>query len=426
MEELSVAQIKRKRAMYLALSTLSLLFLGLIYAFSMFAAPMSQYFELEKEAVGLTFNIMMITFCIGAVVGSQIEKAMGLRTSLLVAAVMFLVGFAGTGLFAYGNVAMLYLFYGVVAGLGVGIGYNSVIANTNMWFPDKVGFSSGVLMMGFGVSALVLGNIALSLVPAAGLSPVLAVLGVLTFVVVCALAFALSRPPADIVARMCPGSAVAANGVADPAERDAPLKTPTFYVYWVWATIVIAIGLATIGNCASDAQLVGFDAAFATLLVGIVSTFNGFGRVLVGTIYDKTNVKVTMLVDGIVGVCATVCIIGAFSMGVSALYVVGAICCGFCYGGVPVVASAMSRQRFGSKSYPLNLSLANFAIVWGSVLNVIVQTVVGGEARLTIFVVLFVLSILALLDVVPFSKMWNADRRALALRRREEPVESDR
>lgn len=87
MEELSVAQIKRKRAMYLALSTLSLLFLGLIYAFSMFAAPMSQYFELEKEAVGLTFNIMMITFCIGAVVGSQIEKAMGLRTSLLVAAV---------------------------------------------------------------------------------------------------------------------------------------------------------------------------------------------------------------------------------------------------------------------------------------------------------------------------------------------------
>ena len=140
MEELSVAQIKRKRAMYLALSTLSLLFLGLIYAFSMFAAPMSQYFELEKEAVGLTFNIMMITFCIGAVVGSQIEKAMGLRTSLLVAAVMFLVGFAGTGLFAYGNVAMLYLFYGVVAGLGVGIGYNSVIANTNMWFPDKVGF----------------------------------------------------------------------------------------------------------------------------------------------------------------------------------------------------------------------------------------------------------------------------------------------
>ena len=47
MEELSVAQIKRKRAMYLALSTLSLLFLGLIYAFSMFAAPMSQYFELE-------------------------------------------------------------------------------------------------------------------------------------------------------------------------------------------------------------------------------------------------------------------------------------------------------------------------------------------------------------------------------------------
>ena len=424
MPDLTVGQIKSKRMLYLALSTLTLLFLGLIYAFSMFAAPICTTFGLEKAAVGLTFNIMMITFCVGAVIGSQIEAKIGVRNTLFVAAALFFCGFAGTGLFGNGSIAVVYLCYGVLGGLGVGVGYNSVIATTNVWFPDKVGFSSGVLMMGFGLGSLILGTLSVNLAPTFGLGTVFAAIGVITALVVVVLACTLRRPPANIVALMAPEKATASG--YDPGEQDTPLKSSTFYVYWVWAIIVIAIGLATIGNCASDAQLVGFDAAFATLLVGIVSTFNGFGRVLVGTIYDKTNVKVTMLVDGIVGVCATVCIIGAFSMGVSALYVVGAICCGFCYGGVPVVASAMSRQRFGSKSYPLNLSLANFAIVWGSVLNVIVQTVVGGEARLTIFVVLFVLSILALLDVVPFSKMWNADMRALDLRRREETVESDR
>ncbi len=159
MEEMSVSQIKKSRALYLTLSTVTLLFLGLIYAFSMFAAPMCQSFGLEKSAVGLTFNIMMILFCIGAVVGSQIEKAVGVKATIIIGAVLFAVGFIGTALFANGNITMVYVFYGVCAGTGVGIGYNSIIATTNVWFPDKVGFSSGVLMMGFGLGSLILGTL---------------------------------------------------------------------------------------------------------------------------------------------------------------------------------------------------------------------------------------------------------------------------
>ena len=175
MPNLSVGQIKSKRMIYLALSTLTLFFLGLIYAFSMFAAPMCSSFGLEKGAVGLTFNIMMITFCVGAVVGSQLEKKIGVKGALVVSAAMFLVGFAGTGALAYGNIAVVYTFYGVLGGLGVGIGYNTVIATTNVWFPDKVGFSSGVLMMGFGLSSLILGTLAVNVAASLGLGNVLIV-----------------------------------------------------------------------------------------------------------------------------------------------------------------------------------------------------------------------------------------------------------
>ena len=214
---------------------------------------------------------------------------------------------------------------------------------------------------------------------------------------------------------MAPEKAVA--GGYDPGEEDTPLKTSTFYIYWIWAIIVIAIGLATIGNCASDAQLVGIDAGFASLLVGLVSVCNGLSRVLIGIVYDKTNVKATMFVDGLIAVAATVCIIGAFLTGISALYIVGAFCCGFCYGGVPVVASAFARQRFGAKAYPLNLSLANFAITFGSILNVIVQAVVGGDNRLGVFAVMAILSLVALVDVLPFSRKWNSDMKKLEERR---------
>ncbi|MEG0216978.1 MAG: MFS transporter [Raoultibacter sp.] len=416
MPALTLDQIKSKRMLYLALSTLTLLFLGLIYAFSMFAAPMCTTFGLEKAAIGLTFNITMIAFCVGAVIGAQLDGKIGIKKSLIVSGVLFFLGFAGTGLFAMGNIAVVYLCYGVLGGLGVGIGYNIVVATTNVWFPDKVGFSSGVLMMGFGLGSLILGTLSVNLIPSLGLGTVFTAIGVLTAIVVCLLAVFLNRPPSNIGALMAPEK-VAASGY-DPGDEDSALKTSTFYIYWVWAIIVIAIGLATIGNCASDAQSVGIDAGFATLLVGLVSTCNGLARVVIGLIYDKTNVKVTMLVDALIAVVATVCIIGAFTTGIAVLYIVGALCCGFCYGGVPVVASAFARQRFGSKNYPLNLSFTNFAVTFGSLLNIVVALAVGGtENRFGVFAVMAVLALIATLDVIPFSKKWNSDMRMLEKRK---------
>ncbi len=413
MTDMTAAQIKSKRMVYLVLSTLTLLFLGLIYAFSMFAAPMCMTFGLEKADVALTFNIMMICFCFGATIGSFLEKKINIKGTIMLAGILFFIGFVGTGMFAHEKLFVVYALYGVCAGGGVGMGYNSICATTNQWFPDKVGFSSGVLMMGFGVSALIIGNISVNFIETMGLTTVFTALGVITLVIALVCAFVLQRPPANIVAIMQPERAVAA-GAVDPADEESPLKTPLFYVYWVWAIIVIAIGLATIGNCASDAQMVGISASTATFLVGIVSTANGCARVIMGMVYDKTNVKVTMLIDAIIAIVATVCILGAFITNISALYIAGAICCGFCYGAVPVVAAAFSRQRFGSKNYPLNLSLANFAIVFGSLLNIAVQAAVGGSTeRMAVFSVMAVFAIIATLDVLPFSKMWDKSIKAL-------------
>ena len=222
MPDLTVGQIKSKRMLYLALSTLTLLFLGLIYAFSMFAGPICTTFGLEKAAVGLTFNIMMITFCVGAVIGSQIEAKIGVRNTLFVAAALFFCGFAGTGLFGNGSITVVYLCYGTLGGLGVGMGYNTIVSTTNLWFPDKVGFSSGVLMMGFGLGSLILGTLSVNLVPTFGLSSVFAAIGVVTCVVVVALALLLRRPPADIVSRMAPEKATGTG--FDPGEQDAALN----------------------------------------------------------------------------------------------------------------------------------------------------------------------------------------------------------
>ena len=404
--------------MYLALSAATLLFLGLIYAFSMFAAPMCQAFGLDPADIRLTFNIMMIAFCLGCVAGAKIEKALGVRGAAISCAALFVLGFGGTALLGHTGITAVYVLYGVCAGAGVGIGYNTIIATTNVWFPDKVGFSSGVLMMGFGLSSLIFGSLAVKLYNSGiDLSNVFIGIAAAGGTIAVLAGLILRKPPANIVQIMAPQKLGASS--YDPRDEDSALRTPLFYVYYAWAVVIIAIGLSTIGSCASDAQLVGWDAGFATLLVGLVSTTNGLGRVLVGMIYDKTNVKTTMLVDAVVALVATGSIAGAFAMQQPLLYVLGALCCGFCYGGAPVVASAFARERFGAKNYPLNLSLINLSIIFGSALNLIIVGVMGADNRLALFAVLVVLAALAAADVLPFSKMFDKSQKVLDEKKRQ-------
>lgn len=408
-------QARRTRLGLLACSTIALLFLGLIYAFSMFAAPLSQTFGLPASEVSLTFNVMMIAFCLSAVVGSRLERRLGTRPTLVIAAVAFLFAFAGTGLLGGAGIGVLYGLYGVLGGSAVGVAYNVVLSATNAWFPDRVGYSSGILLMGFGLGSLTLGTLASSLVPSLGLTTVFLGIAALTCAAVVALSLVLRRPSPEVASELAPGAAVAGD---DPADDESPLRTPSFYVYWVWEAIVLAINLATIGNCASDAQLAGIDAATATLLVGVVSTCNGLSRVAVGAIFDRIGTTRTLVIDNLAALCSALCIIGALVWQVPALYVVGALCCGFCYGGVPVVASAFTRQRFGARNYPLNLSLSNLAIVYGSLVNIILQATVGQGSRLSAFAVLAAMALAGLGAVALFSHMLKGEMARLeALRR---------
>ncbi len=375
---------------------------------------MAEAFGLEKSAITPTFNIMMILFCLAAVGGTQLEKAIGHRGVVIVGAALYAIGFIGTVLLGDAGIGFVYTFYGVCAGAGVGIAYNSLIATTNLWFPDKVGFSSGVLLMGFGAGSLVLGTASVQIIGMLGIRTVFIGIGIVGALVTLASAILLKRPPAEVAQIMAPEQAK--SGSNDPAGEKSALKTPILYVYWIWAAIVICIGLSTIGSCAGDAQMVGWDVGFSTLLVGLVSTCNGIARVLIGMLYDKTNVKFTMLVDGLIAIIATACIAVAFAIGQPLLYAIGALCCGFCYGGVPVVASAFARQRFGAKNYPFNLSLANFAIVFGSVLNLAIQSAVGSDARQALFTVLVVCAVIAVLDVIPFSRLFDKSQKVPAQR----------
>lgn len=195
-----IMQQKRRRWAYLILSVFLLLFLGLIYAWSVFRVPLEQEFGWSKSGTSLTFSISMIMFCLGGLISGVLTARKGMRTTLILAAVLLASGF---GLASQITSLMgIYLTYGGMAGLGVGLGYNAVISTIMRWFPDKQGLVSGIALMGFGFGAMILGTAGASLIVLAGWRMTFLLIAA-SYAVVIALAIVILRPPdADFTAAL--------------------------------------------------------------------------------------------------------------------------------------------------------------------------------------------------------------------------------
>ena len=142
----------------MAIGVIAMLFAGVLYAWSILKAPLSADFGWKPSQLALNFTLAMSFFCIGGLFGAKLSKTAGHKIAIITSGVLSALGFILTAFLSGDAVWMLYITYGVLAGTGIGIAYNVVIATVSVWFPDKKGLCSGCLMMGFGASALILGN----------------------------------------------------------------------------------------------------------------------------------------------------------------------------------------------------------------------------------------------------------------------------
>ncbi len=141
----------------LCIGTFLMLFLGLIYAWSLFAAPLEEAFNWSRSQTSITFSISMITFCLGSIISGIALKKYRPGNILLISAILFLIGFFGASCIT--NIWGLYLSYGVLCGLGVGLSYNAILSTIPKWYPGAGGFVTGTLLMGMGLGSLILGTV---------------------------------------------------------------------------------------------------------------------------------------------------------------------------------------------------------------------------------------------------------------------------
>ncbi|GAE34868.1 oxalate: formate antiporter [Halalkalibacter akibai JCM 9157] len=173
-----------KNRWLIALSAIAIhISIGAAYAYSVYTYPISNQMGWSPTEVTIAFTIMMALAGSSAALFGKFVERNGPRKSALVAAVLFGIGQAGSGLaIAIDSLPLFLLTYGVASGLGLGIGYISPVSTLVKWFPDRRGLATGMAVLGFGSGALVTAPIAANLLGTIGITNTFYLLGVCYFI----------------------------------------------------------------------------------------------------------------------------------------------------------------------------------------------------------------------------------------------------
>jgi OFA family oxalate/formate antiporter-like MFS transporter len=344
--------------------------LGAVYAWSVFRIPLTRAYGWTIPQVTLAFTIAIFVLGFAAFGGGQWMRQAGPRRVALAAGVLYGLGVFLTS-FAANRLWWLYLSYGLLAGIGLGLGYIVPVATLVKWFPDRRGMISGIAVAGFGAGALLTAPVATRLIAQVGAMKTFAILGAAYFVAVTAAACFMQNPPDGY---RPPGWAPNAIEQKQRSLKSYTLQealgTWQWYGLWMLLFLNVTAGIAIISQAAPMVQeMTGVTAAGAAGMVGIISIANGAGRFIWASLSDLIGRRWVFLMMFVVQA-----VIFAMLPSVRSFPAFTVMACVIllCYGGGFGTMPAFAADYFGAENvgsiYGLMLTAWGFAGVLGPTL----------------------------------------------------------
>ncbi|WP_166239741.1 L-lactate MFS transporter [Paenibacillus turpanensis] len=266
--------------------------IGSVYAWSVFTKPMTTQLGWDLKSVQLTFSIAILFLGLSAAfLGHFVEKH-GPKKAGLLSTIFFGVGIAGSGIaIQVESIYLLYLCYGVLGGIGLGVGYITPVSTLVKWFPDRRGLATGLAIMGFGFASFIGGPLMQKLIMSFGIANTFFILGAIYFIVMLASAMYLSPPPAGWMPagfqdKLNTGKKKLQADLSQLTANEA-VKTRRFWYLWIMLFINVSCGIAVISVASPMAQeIVGMSPVAAAAVVGLIGLFNGAGRIAWASLSD--------------------------------------------------------------------------------------------------------------------------------------------
>jgi len=382
------------RWVYAVAGVLILLLAGLVYAWSILSGPISAEFpQWSKAQLSLTFTIVMGAFCVGCLIAGFLAAKIDPRVLCLCSAALFLGGFFAASRMQ--SLMELYLSFGVICGLASGLVYNVVMSNISKRFADRQGLISGVLLMGFGISSFLIGKLYQMFTPDAigAWRSSFLIIGIVACVVLVVCSPFMRRP------QTAPPAKSSGRSTAQDVPTGRMLRTPAFWLYYLWAILLSAAGLALVSQASGIAREVGAGVspgAIATV-VGLISIANGVGRVILGSMFDRRGRQTTMMLVNLLFIITAALLIVALRSQSFTLIVIGFVVGGLGYGGVTPTNSAFISARFGQKHYPVNFSCVNTNLMIASFGSTIAGALFDvSQSYFSTYILMLVLAVLGI------------------------------
>lgn len=327
--------------------------IGAVYAWSVFATALKKptAFGLTNPQASLPFTVTIAMIFIGSYVGGRIQDRVGPRSVALAGGIIYGLGNVIASFTASaGDLWLLVLGYGVIAGFGLGFAYIVPIAMLQKWFPDKRGLITGLAVAGFGFGAVATAPIAEWLIRMDPARPTWAFLPLgIAYLVLAVVGASFFRNPPD--GYEVPDWKPATSGRVQDAYKQftesEALHSKQWYLLTAILTLNVTVGIALIAQVhATAVDVAGYTATAAAGLVGVLALFNGGGRIVWAWISGYTGrMRAFALMLGLQGVCLLL-IPHAHS---AALFFVLSAVVYLCYGGGFGTMPATAGDFFGVK-----------------------------------------------------------------------------
>ena len=348
----------RNRWWIAAMGTLLQMCLGAVYAWSYFQKPLVEGYGWQNSQVAWTFSLAIGFLGVSAAAGGALLPRLGPRALAVIGVLLYATGNLLAALaLTQRSLPLLWCGYGIVGGIGLGLGYVTPVATVAKWFPDRKGLVTGMVVMGFGFGALLMSKgiaPALLSVFSGSLPRVFEGAGILIAVVGGFAAWTMRNPAGAV-----PTAGTAEGGDKETASVRSSLCSRQFVSLWLLFFCNITAGIALIGfqsplmqdllHRAAPSLTAAQLAADGATLIAASSVFNGLGRLLWGGLSDRLGQLRTFRV--MLG--TQVLVFGALAI-TSQPWVFGVLVCYvlLCYGGGFGVMPSFVSNTFGSRLMP--------------------------------------------------------------------------
>jgi len=270
--------------------------IGSIYAYSKWIEPLSKELNWEAHDTKTGFSLAICFLGLTAAFMGKFAQKIGPKKAGLIATVFLTIGLLGSALAV--KINSLYLFYltfGVLQGIGLGFGYITPVYTVVKWFPDRPGLASGIIIMSFALGSLLTSFLIGPLYSSLGLFGAFCTLGIVYGICMLLSALYLANPISVSNDQHSHKDLTAKQIITDKR----------FIALWLLLFLNVCGGIAIISKAAVlGEEVVGMNAAEATMFVAIIGLFNGIGRLFWSSISDKIGCWATfMIFIGINAVC---------------------------------------------------------------------------------------------------------------------------